>query len=212
MYVFILSNGDPPSSAIAQGLAEQHHMVIATDGAAETAFELGIVPDIVCGDFDSVHPDLVHERFPKAEIVPLIDQDLADTEKAILFALDKGARVITLAGATGGRLDHTLANLALMLKYHTLVGLSIVDDYGVTRIASGNTDKPTELVFQTEPGDTISLITFDPRNLVSIQGVAWELFEEPVAVGTHGVSNVVMEYEVRLTVHEGLVFYCHLRE
>src|SRR5690242_14737410 len=128
MRVLILANGDPPAEALARRMAATHDLILAADGAAHTAAELGLSAHIVCGDFDSVRLEAARLALPGAEFVPTPDQDQADLEKAILVAQERGAADITILGATGGRSDHLLANFALLLRYHTEIPLRIVDE------------------------------------------------------------------------------------
>ena len=73
MRVLILVNGEPPSEELAQRLAGEHDRVFATDGAAHRAVGLGLTPDVICGDFDSVNLDVAKAEFPRAEFVPTPD-------------------------------------------------------------------------------------------------------------------------------------------
>ena len=82
--------------------------VIACDRGWQYAERLGIVPDVILGDFDSSAP-------PARTDVPVLTfpvrKDDTDTMLAARHALEKGYRDITVCCALGGRFDHTLANL-----------------------------------------------------------------------------------------------------
>src|SRR5882724_11697385 len=136
MRILILANGEPPTISLAQELASCHELLLATDGAAHRAVELGLTPDIICGDFDSANIAVARQEFPSAEFLPTPDQDRGDLEKALLLALDRGATAITITGAGGGRIDHTLANFALLLRY-TDCSICIADDLGRTYSVAG---------------------------------------------------------------------------
>ena len=81
--------------------------IIAADGGYRHCQEAGITSDLLLGDFDSLD-DLPAEtsvkRFP-------VDKDDTDSMLAIKLGLEKGYRTFHLYGGTGGRMDHTLANL-----------------------------------------------------------------------------------------------------
>ncbi len=210
MRVLILAHGEPPLPALAQRLALQHDLLLAADGAAHTAARLGLMPDVICGDFDSVRLEQARAEFPRAEFVATPDQDRADLEKAIVLACERGATAITLLGASGGRTDHALANYALLLRYHTELEIILVDAYGVTRAVSGTDAAQGTVEFEAMPGDTISLISFDGRARVGISGVVWELNDYLLPIGTHGVSNVARSEIVQVRVRGGAVMVCHL--
>ena len=92
--------------------------VIAVDGGLSAANLLNIYPDSIIGDFDTVGEDLVdkYEQGAKATIIRLNPiKDDTDTQYAIKHAMSIGAKEIHIIGGTGGRFDHSLANV-FMLK------------------------------------------------------------------------------------------------
>src|SRR5689334_8533574 len=104
MRILILVNGVSPSAALAQELAARHDLLMATDGAAHRAADLGLIPSIVCGDFDSAQLDVARLEFPEAEFLPMPNQERGDLEKALLLARERGATAITITGAGGRRM------------------------------------------------------------------------------------------------------------
>ena len=210
MRVLILANGEPPSAGLARTTVGQHDLLIATDGAAHSATVLGLTPDIICGDFDSADLEAVRRTYPTAEFVETPDQNRADLEKALLLARQRGATEVTLLGAGGGRVDHTLTTFALLLRYHRKVNLVLRHDGSAVRALSGSADAPASLRLATQPGDTVSLIAFSPANRVTLSGVAWPLKDARLPVGTHGVSNVAQNDSVDMEVSKGALLVCHL--
>ena len=210
MRVVILANGDPPSADLARTAVARHDLLIATDGAAHKAAAIGIVPALICGDFDSADLERVKLDFPNAELVETPDQNLADLEKALLLALERGATEATILGAGGGRVDHSLTTIALLLRYHGELALTLAHDGSAVRAVSGSAEHPGLLRLLTKPGDTVSLIALSPINRVSLSGVAWPLENERLPVGTHGVSNRATGDSVNVKVREGVVLVCHL--
>ncbi len=204
MRVLILANGDTPTVSFVQRLVGQHDLLLATDGAAHHAPKLGIVPHIVCGDFDSVALEQARAELPQSEFIVTPNQDRADLEKALHLALDRGAKQVTITGAGGGRIDHQLANFALLLRYHTEIDIAIVDDHSAVRAVS------TEQRLNTRPGDTISLISPNGAARVTLQGVEWELTDYLLPIGTMGVSNRAKQDRVFVQVTGGTILLCHL--
>ena len=210
MRVLILANGDPPTAAVARSAAARHDLLIATDGAAHSAATLGLTPDIICGDFDSIDLDAAQAQFPNAEFTKLFNQNLADLEKAILLAIERGSEAITILGACGGRVDHSLATMALLVRYHSEIAVSLEHDRSAVRVVSGAISSPGRLNLATKSQDTVSLVAFSPTESVSITGVEWPLLQAPLPVGTQGVSNVALGDRVDIEVHSGCVIVCHL--
>ncbi len=95
----------------------RYSMVIAVDRGLEVADRFKLPIDYIVGDFDSISPRLLdqyRERQVTMKTFP-VEKDKTDTHLAIELALDNETDAIDLIGATGSRLDHTLANLHLLL-------------------------------------------------------------------------------------------------
>ena len=212
MRVLIMANGDPPSRRNARAAVERHELLIAVDGAAHVAAAMGLKPGLICGDFDSMDRGVAEIEFPNAEFVETPDQELADLEKALLLARERGATEIAMIGAGGGRVDHALTAIALLVRYCGAFALTLLDDGSAIRAVSGTADATGTLRLETNPSDTVSLIAFAPENRVSISGVRWPLDDVRLPVGTRGVSNVATGESVLIEVTCGVVVVCHLWE
>jgi len=121
MRAIVLADGDGPERAALDarwpGWRADVALVVAADGGAILAEPLGLSIDRWVGDGDSLAPREI-ERL-RAAGVPIdlapADKDESDTELAILAAVRAGATDLTILGALGGpRLDHALANVALL--------------------------------------------------------------------------------------------------
>ena len=87
-------------------------LVIAADGGFAALEGLGLSPDLVVGDFDSLghRPDHPH-------VVALpVEKDDTDMHSAIRLGWERGYRAFRLYGGTGGRIDHTLANIQSLAR------------------------------------------------------------------------------------------------
>ena len=111
--------------------------IIGIDGGMKTLREAGIQPDIGVGDFDSVNV-LDYSDTPIIKLQP--EKDETDTEYALLTAIDKHPDEIVIMGATGSRLDQTMASIEL-LKYAADAGIDavILDPTNRIRVAKGET-------------------------------------------------------------------------
>ena len=96
---------------------ERFDKVIAVDAGLERAAALGLVPDLIVGDFDTVKPEIL-ERYRRMEHivwdVHQPEKDETDTELALQKAQAIGSGEIAVLGATGGRIDHMLGNIHLL--------------------------------------------------------------------------------------------------
>lgn len=88
-------------------------LIIAADAGYHNAKKLGVTPQILLGDLDSLKKG---EPLPDdLEILQVpAEKDDTDTQLAIKVALEKGATELVIIGGLDGRLDHTLSNLAIL--------------------------------------------------------------------------------------------------
>lgn len=98
---------------------KNNDLVIGVDRGGLLIEEMGLIPDLVVGDFDSLQKtELAKIECDTADIrYSVSEKDLTDTELAIGYAFeDYQVETLTLVGSTGGRLDHFLTTLFMMLK------------------------------------------------------------------------------------------------
>ena len=85
--------------------------IIAADSGLKYIDELGLVPDMILGDYDSVEDGLL-DKYKSIDIKTYPrEKDYTDTHIAIINALKAGASDIYILGATGTRMDHTFTNI-----------------------------------------------------------------------------------------------------
>ena len=203
MRALIIAHGEPPSKQLLESLMADSDPVIATDGAANGMISAGIRPQVVFGDFDSLDHGL-RRLHPEIQFIAAPSQEASDLDKAVAHALELGADSVVITGAGGGRIDHTLANVSLLLKYRG-IDLCLVDDRGITRALE------TEAEFVGQVGDTLSLIPFEPVKIAWTKGLKWPLQNETLRPGTRGLSNVFTESTAVVCVDSGILIACHLR-
>lgn len=208
MKVLILANGDPPSSALLARLAAEHDLFVAADGAALKAVRLGVSPNIVSGDFDSLDLDAAQRALPDAEFLPTPDQNQTDLEKAFDIARKRGASEITIAGAAGGRIDHTLGNFCRLLRWREELPdlpVTVVEDGSDVRAVAG------KITLSAQPDDAVSLLSYDGQARVSISGVRWPLQDHRLPVGVGGLLNEAVAPQVCIIAEGGSILVCHLQ-
>lgn len=183
-------------------------LLLAADGGAASILELGFVPQAVVGDFDSLDPDVV-SGLGECELVRVQrEKDETDTELTVRYALERGTDAITLLGALGGRIDHTLANLILLagLAKKDIDARAITPPLAVYAVAK-------RLVIQGTKGDLVSVFPFQgPAEGVTEIGFKYSLADaylDPFAVV--GISNELASSEGIIEVRKGvlLVFHYH---
>ena len=114
----ILANGPLPNPEAAQRYIRAGDWLICADGGTRHALTLGLIPDVVIGDLDSLEPQFKAElesQGVRFEVYPA-DKDQTDLELALELAVAAGVRQIDILAVQGGRLDQSLANLLLLTR------------------------------------------------------------------------------------------------
>lgn len=89
---------------------ESGDLIIAADGGYAYLEKAGIKPDIAIGDFDSLNFSPVCEKVIKLNPI----KDITDMYAAVNVGIEESYSCFHLYGATGGRIDHTIANIQLI--------------------------------------------------------------------------------------------------
>ncbi|MBI5930718.1 MAG: thiamine diphosphokinase [Chloroflexi bacterium] len=193
--------------AVIENVAEA--LVICADGGADVALKMGLHPQVVVGDMDSIHPDTLSSlQSAGVEILRFSPhKDETDLELTLLEAVARGANTIFILAALGARIDHTLSNIYLL----TLPALQncvvhLVDDRQSIWIAHPGTHPLAGV-----NGDTVSLIPFqgDVQGITT-HGLEYPLRNETLYVGpARGVSNVINSPEASVTFQSGTLLIVH---
>lgn len=200
------------SSALVARLAPNADFVIAVDGGGAVCLEGGVTPDVLVGDLDSADSETVNELLARGVPVQRFpaEKDATDLELAIGEARRRGARQIVVTAATAGRLDHTLAALAVLAGATDLQPeIAEPDLSGWVLGRSGRSDLKL-----TGAGATVSVIPWGGIALVSARGVRWPLDHAELGPETAlGVSNVISASGAAVfTAHQGTVLVLSIRD
>jgi len=209
--ILILANGD---WARDEGLKRLYKLVqhadhiVATDGALDRAIECGIEVNTLIGDLDSLaDPTRLEDRFPNMEILRYpADKDWTDLELAVDWALEQSPISIAVFGATGGRIDHTMANLALLEKgLHSGIPIELFLRNESVRLIQGNL-----AIHDAQIGDRVSLLPISLFATISTRGLKFPLTSEKLFRGRgRGISNVVESTPVSVSVESGVLAVVH---
>ena len=185
---------------------------IAADAGFGYAQRLGILPDLIVGDFDSAKdapPEVLRgireiaERDPERIVQLEVMKDDTDTLKAVKIGLSRGYRKFYLYGALGGsRFDHSLATIQTLtfIKHHGGRGY-IMDKDSMLFIAENETIK-------FHRGNTGYLSVFslsDVSRGVSLRGLLYSMEDGTLSNDFPlGVSNeFIIDEEAEVSVKEG---------
>lgn len=198
--VVIIAGGDADETVDPLLCPGENPFFIAVDGGYENALKMGISPDLIVGDLDSISPEtLTFAREQGIEIREFaVEKDESDLELAIEEALGLHPNRIIILGATGGRMDHTLFNILLLLKYDN-INITIKSIREEIFLA----DKKTEI---NEPkGTTVSLVPLTTE----VNGIVAEGFKYPLKgeslfmASSRGLSNILTDGRGIVSFEEG---------
>jgi thiamine pyrophosphokinase len=203
----ILLNGAPDPPDLLLRIAGAADLVVAADGGARYALDAGVVPDLIVGDMDSLREAReIEERGALLERYP-VRKDKMDGHLAVLAARDRGATVVDLLCAAGGRFSALFAVPHILLASER-VGLraNMVASWGEafvietgSRIVAGN------------PKDSVSVFPFTgPATGVTLEGFGYPLENARLEVGdTLGFHNELIGGAGRVSVGGGALLVIH---
>lgn len=177
-------------------------MVIAADSGLRHAAPLGLEPNVIVGDFDSVSTELLkhYPTTPRLEHSP--NKDLLDLELALEHARVQGADNIVIVGAIGGRFDQSLAALLIAARLQQEVQIFLHSGNRQVYLLRGE-DK---LELSLSPGQRFSLLSLAAVSVVSVRGAAYPLDKYALEFGVGlGVSNLVKQPPLNIELDEGLL-------
>jgi len=211
MRAVIFANGVLEKPERTVGLLRPDDYLIAADGGLGHIRRLGLVPNLVIGDLDSINPqDETWLAVHKIEVRQFLrDKDFTDLELAVQAAREGGFTQILIAAALGGRLDQALANIAL-LWLPALRGLDIALDDGVTSVRL----LENRLEIAGNPGDLVSLLPWGgPAAGVVTHTLKYPLKAETLTPGqTRGISNVMLGRSAVVEIAAGTLLCVHIHQ
>ena len=200
----LIGSGDLTVSEVTK---KEGDFVIALDGGIGYCDFLRLEPDLVIGDFDSVTDEeqkaveILEREVPDRVIRLQPEKDDTDMLYGIKYALKLGYREFRLYGATGGRLDHTLANIQclLYLKNHDASGY-LMDGNGMIMVL-----KEEAVSFQENLEGQLSLFALGERaEGVNIRGMKYPLENATITNDFPiGISNEFIGEKAEISVTKG---------
>ena len=190
--------------------------VISVDAGLEYTKSLGLVPQAVVGDFDTIKPAILEEYKAIPEIlwdVHKPEKDETDTELAVNTALKLGCNRIFILGATGGRLDHEWSNLHLLKQCLDLKAEACLLDTQnkVSLLSKGKT-----FFGPRKFGKYVSFLPLTEKVCgITLTGFKYPLYEKNISIGAEAglcISNEIVEENASLEFHDGILICVESRD
>jgi len=180
-----------------------YELIIAVDGGATHLYRLGIMPNYILGDLDSIEDD-IREYYEASDVVFKkfsTKKDETDAELAVWLVEEVGLLGIDIYAALGGRIDHELANIQLL--YY------ILDRGMYPRIISEHEEiyilKNDEMTLKGNIGDIVSILPIrgDARG-ITLVNMEYSVEELDLKYSvTRGISNVMVAQDAYINVRDG---------
>ncbi len=159
---------------------------IVCDGGLNHLEPLKITPNLIVGDFDS-HSN---PHLPVETIVLPHEKDDTDSVFALKTALKRGFKDFLFLGMLGGRIDHELGNLCMLLKcFEENVKAIMVDDFSVLEVVG------QKKVFIPDDFSYFSILNlWGTAHKITIRNALYNLEEAEIPLTyQYGVSNEVLK-------------------
>jgi len=179
--VVILANGAPPTQSHAIRPLYESDMIICCDGAVDTLLQLGLVPNFIIGDGDSIS-ETCRQRFSKLIHIDK-NVDINDLQKCIRYCMKQQWSEATILGGSGLREDHTLANLSILLMYGKSIKLQMITDYGIFTPIYHTTK------FRSHKGEQVSIFSFDHNTELSFENLLYSVQKRKFSYFWEGSLN-----------------------
>lgn len=206
MKIFNLLVGGAPEN-LPDNLNDFEGDWIGVDRGALKLIEMGLIPEVAVGDFDSVNDQEFKEIEANAKQVIKLDpvKDDTDTESGLKYALDHDPRAhIRVLGISGGRLDHLLANVLMVLQDRFRMfaeQIELIDRQNNIRFF--NSGKHT--VDKLEGFEYLSFIPLTQIDVLTLDDEKYELHNAMVSNARAYVSNEFIDSKATVYLSNGLV-------
>ncbi len=184
-----------------------YDVLYAADSGMDFLYRHHLTPDIIVGDFDSAGREALsffrsQEQIEFCELNP--EKDETDTEYAVRDAMERGVDSLDILGGFGTRMDHMLANTALLgLGLENHVEMMILDAKNRIRMVCDSCTLSKRHQF----GTYVSLLPVTEQAAgVTLKGFKYPLQDAVIRrFSSLGVSNEIAEERAEITVKEGIL-------
>lgn len=213
-HVMIITGGACEDTLVERLIKEQQvDTVIAVDGGLKLADRLQLMPDYIVGDFDTIEPEIIerykvltkrHESNAPKVLSFRPEKDDTDTEIAVRLCIELKVKKVTIVGATGTRLDHTLANIHMLKNFlESGIEAAIYDCNNKIYLTDHNLVLRRDQLY----GENFSMLPFtESVTGITLKGFKYPLKNKTISLGTSlCISNVVLEETASLEFDTGIL-------
>lgn len=197
--------------------------IICADGGTNTCFEMGLIPEVIIGDLDSIREEVL-EFYKNVRVIKTIrEKDYTDFELALMYienekllnvttrfkdknSIEKESRVtpVLVVGATGNRVDMTLSNILKLQSNKNMIFLTESFEY----IRYIKLNKSVEVIEKLS-GKTFSIIPITDLKKLDLKGFVYNLDKVDIDKSIGLASNIVKEDKAYIYCEEGEMYLIH---
>lgn len=184
----------------------KYENIIASDKGLEELDKIGVIPNYVIGDFDSINKNILSKYIKNKEIKIIKlnpEKDYTDTHMALKLAIELKSTNITIIGAIGSRIDHTLSNIHILKEtLDNNINCSILNENNKISLINKKTILDLDNNYKY-----ISLLPLT----TSVEGITLEGFKYPLLNATLslgesiGISNEQVEDKAVIYLKKGII-------
>jgi len=209
----LIVSGGNVEDYILKNFRHEFDYIIASDRGLEILDEFNITPNYIIGDFDSIHKKVLDKYINNKDIIikelnP--EKDYTDTHMALKLAIELKSTNITIIGAIGTRIDHTIANVHVLKDaLDNNIQCEIIDSRNEIQLINKKT-----LLKLDNSYKYVSLIPLTTKvEGVTLRGFKYSLKDAALEIGhSIGVSNEQLEDYAEIDLKEGILILIKSRD
>ena len=203
-HILVVINGDISDYSYYKEQLKTVNFVVAVDGGSRHIKALGLTPDVLLGDFDSIEGyKSFLDQYPSVDVMEFPPKkNYTDSELAVEYVIDQNPDKVTLVGCIGSRMDHTFATVLLLKKFLDAgIDARMLNENNEIRLIDGNYD------IEGRVGDLMSLVPVTMQaSGIYLHGFEYPLNDATLVLGSStGISNVFASEKARIELREGLL-------
>ena len=194
-------------------LKNKYDNIIASDKGLETLDEFNIKPNYIIGDFDSINLEVLNKYLDDdtiniTRLNPI--KDFTDTHMALKLGINIKSSDITIVGAIGTRIDHTIANISVLKEaLEKNISCKIENENNSIMLINKNT-----IIEKDDNYKYISLIPLTSTvSGITLKGFKYSLNNSKIKIGQSiGVSNEQIEQKGKIEIKKGILIVLRTKD
>ena len=197
--IILILNGNLFKKKFLLKFLKNYDLIICADGAANKIINLGLKPNYILGDLDSIYKKNIKKY--KKNIIELKNQNYNDLYKSLLWIKEQNIKKIDIIGVDGKRLDHTVANFNIILDYISFIDITIFTEFG--NIYTINKKR----IFKDCYNKNISIFSPSENNKITTTGLQYELNEYKLKKMYSGTLNKAINDTIKIQTENNILVF-----